>query len=162
MPVTPAPIPCNVLHRIADLSTPRSYGIRRSARSLIVTQETVSDVADQDDNYCLCLAGVCSRPTPPNNGMHRLCIPEILHLSYGNSFTIVVPPCDRKELKEACDPCQEVLHKFQRVIAASVTLTGVDLDKFISENMNDRVVSYNGKDSWEFNIRIYNGLLVES
>ena len=48
-----------------------------------------------------------------------------------------------------------MLHEFQRVIAASVTLTGVDLDEFISDDMNDRVVSRDGKDSWEFNVRIY-------
>ena len=67
--------------------------------------------------------------------MRRLRIPEILNLSYGNSFTIVVPPCNRKEPKEARGPRQEVLHEFQRVIAVSVTLTGVDLDDFISDDI---------------------------
>ena len=77
------------------------------------------------------------RPTLSNNGMCRLRIPKILHLSYENSFTIIVPPCNRKEPKEARGPRQEVLHAFQRVIAVSITLTSVDLDKFISEDMNE-------------------------
>ena len=74
----------------------------RSSRSMASSLETVSPLDSHDVDPNPYDDGTVYTPVSSvNRGMQRIKYPKILCLRVGNSFTLVIPPTDRKEPKEA-------------------------------------------------------------
>ena len=82
-----------------------------------------------------------------NRGMQRIKFPKILRLRVGNSFTLVIPPIDRKEPKEAVKYRKLIHVEFRRVLLArtSPSMSAKEKDEFVLGELDKRSFLRGGK-----------------
>ena len=93
-----------------------------------------------------------------NRGVKRLKYPDIVRMSKGQEFILVIPHSDRKQLPAAVELRKEVLNEFKKIIwkVGGAQLTRDQKNDFWTDELAKHTFEREGKELYEFNVKIVN------